>query len=78
MYYFSIYNVFLYIIKLRIYYKIASCVFTVEENGRVFGRRKVDVIQDNFLISVQSNLNFIKCWLMNTLRNAYRNSASHS
>ena len=52
MYYFSIHNVSLYIIKLRIYYKIASCVFTVEENGRVFGRRKVDVIQGNFLISV--------------------------
>ena len=78
MYYFSIYNVSLYIIKLRIYYKIASCVFTVEENGRVFGRRKVDVIQGNFLISVQRNLNLIKCWLLNTLKNAYRNSASHS
>ena len=25
------------------------CVFAVEENGRVFGRSKVDVIQGNFL-----------------------------
>ena len=54
------------------------CVFAVEENGRVFGRSKVDVIQDNFSISVQRNLNLIKCWLMNTLKNVYRNSASHS
>ena len=54
-----------------------NTVFAIEENGCVFGKRKVDVIQDNFLISVQFNVNLIKCWLMNTLKTVYRNSASH-
>ena len=30
---------------------IFNCSFVVEENGRVFGKRKVDIIQGNFLIS---------------------------
>ena len=45
-----------------------NTVFAIEENGCVFGKRKVDVIQDNFLISVQRNVSLIKCWLMNTLK----------
>ena len=43
-------------------------VFAVEENGRVFGGRKVDVIKSNFLVSAQRNLNLIKCWQMNVRR----------
>ena len=53
-------------------------LFAVKVNRRVFGKRKVDIIQDNFLTSAQRKLNLIKCWLMNTLKNVYRNSASHS
>ena len=54
------------------------CLFSVEEKRHLFGKREVDVIQGNFIISVQRHLNLIKCWLMNTLKNVYRNSASHS
>ena len=52
-----------------------SWVFAVEENGRVFGRRKVNVIQGSFLISVHRILNLIKCWLMNTRKNVHRNKS---
>ena len=53
-------------------------LFAVKVKRRVFGKRKVDIIQDNFLTFAQHKLNLIKCWLMNTLKNVYRNSASHS
>ena len=36
----------------------------VKENGGAFHKRKVAVIQGNFSISVQHNLNLIKCWGM--------------
>ena len=36
--------------------KLCICLFAIEENGRVFGKRKVDVSPGNFLISVQRNL----------------------